>query len=175
MAPPHNLQRSLNRTGPFPNPDITLKYLLEINTSSLIPVTDLEISASLFLFTADEEAPDYGSGVRQSGTAKISFEDQQFEKVCNALVSQCHGSDIITCLPVTLFTRYAVYTLRCLHVTLVTLQCFDCAQFQTESCVGGMSHSNTSQEELRIVEGEGQNAEPSLSADEVNNNTCTSM
>ncbi|XP_031437359.1 kinesin-like protein KIF1A isoform X6 [Clupea harengus] len=29
---------------------------------------------------ADEEAPDYGSGVRQSGTAKISFEDQQFEK-----------------------------------------------------------------------------------------------
>ncbi|XP_053502821.1 kinesin-like protein KIF1A isoform X1 [Ictalurus furcatus] len=75
--------------------------------------------------SADEEAPDYGSGVRQSGTAKISFEDQQFEK------------------------------------------------FQTESCVGGMSHSNTSQEELRIVEGEGQNAEPSLSADEVNNNTCT--
>lgn len=35
----------------------------------------------LFLVTADEEAPDYGSGVRQSGTAKISFEDQQFEKV----------------------------------------------------------------------------------------------
>lgn len=31
---------------------------------------------------ADEEAPDYGSGVRQSGTAKISFEDQQYEKVC---------------------------------------------------------------------------------------------
>lgn len=30
---------------------------------------------------ADEEAPDYGSGVRQSGTAKISFEDQQYEKV----------------------------------------------------------------------------------------------
>lgn len=31
--------------------------------------------------TADEEAPDYGSGVRQSGTAKISFDDQHFEKV----------------------------------------------------------------------------------------------
>lgn len=30
---------------------------------------------------ADDEAPDYGSGVRQSGTAKISFEDQQYEKV----------------------------------------------------------------------------------------------
>ncbi|XP_072547446.1 kinesin-like protein KIF1A isoform X7 [Salminus brasiliensis] len=74
--------------------------------------------------SADEEAPDYGSGVRQSGTAKISFEDQQFEK------------------------------------------------FQTESCSGGMSHSNTSQEELRIVEGEGQNSDLSLSADEVNNNTC---
>uniref|UniRef100_A0A8C1FUA1 plus-end-directed kinesin ATPase n=1 Tax=Cyprinus carpio carpio TaxID=630221 RepID=A0A8C1FUA1_CYPCA len=59
--------------------------------------------------SADEEAPDYGSGVRQSGTAKISFEDQQFEKV--------------------------------------------------ESCTGGMSHTNTSQEELRIVEGEGQNSE----------------
>lgn len=75
--------------------------------------------------SADEEAPDYGSGVRQSGTAKISFEDQQFE------------------------------------------------MFQTESCSGGMSHSNTSQEELRIVEGAGQNSDLSLSADEVNNNTCT--
>ncbi|XP_069755441.1 kinesin-like protein KIF1A isoform X1 [Narcine bancroftii] len=30
--------------------------------------------------SADEEAPDYGSGVRQSGTAKISFDDQHFEK-----------------------------------------------------------------------------------------------
>ncbi|XP_017277967.1 kinesin-like protein KIF1A isoform X1 [Kryptolebias marmoratus] len=74
--------------------------------------------------SADEEAPDYGSGVRQSGTAKISFEDNQFEK------------------------------------------------FQSESCPGGLSHSNTSQEELRIVEGEGQNVEMGISADEVNNNTC---
>ncbi|KAM8838491.1 kinesin-like protein KIF1A isoform 1-T1 [Synchiropus picturatus] len=74
--------------------------------------------------SADEEAPDYGSGVRQSGTAKISFEDKQFEK------------------------------------------------FQTESCSGGLSHSNTSQDELRIVEGEGQNVELGISADEVNNNTC---
>uniref|UniRef100_A0A668VM85 plus-end-directed kinesin ATPase n=1 Tax=Oreochromis aureus TaxID=47969 RepID=A0A668VM85_OREAU len=74
--------------------------------------------------SADEEAPDYGSGVRQSGTAKISFEDKQFEK------------------------------------------------FQTESCPGSLSHSNTSQEELRIVEGEGQNPETGISADEVNNNTC---
>lgn len=35
----------------------------------------------LFLFVADEEAPDYGSGVRQSGTAKISFDDEYFKKV----------------------------------------------------------------------------------------------
>uniref|UniRef100_A0A1A8EM95 plus-end-directed kinesin ATPase n=1 Tax=Nothobranchius korthausae TaxID=1143690 RepID=A0A1A8EM95_9TELE len=74
--------------------------------------------------SADEEAPDYGSGVRQSGTAKISFEDNQFEK------------------------------------------------FQSESCHEGLSHSNTSQEELRIVEGEGQNVEIGISVDEVNNNTC---
>ncbi|XP_059427156.1 kinesin-like protein KIF1A isoform X12 [Carassius carassius] len=74
--------------------------------------------------SADEEAPDYGSGVRQSGTAKISFEDQQFEK------------------------------------------------FQSESCPSGLSRAAVSQEELRIVEGEGQNAEMGLSADEVNNNTC---
>ncbi|RXN01407.1 hypothetical protein EOD39_6902 [Acipenser ruthenus] len=72
--------------------------------------------------SADEEAPDYGSGVRQSGTAKISFEDQQFEKA--------------------------------------------------ESCTVGMSHSETSQEELRIVEGEGQSSDLGPSADEVNNNTC---
>ncbi|XP_039547442.1 kinesin-like protein KIF1A isoform X20 [Pimephales promelas] len=75
--------------------------------------------------SADEEAPDYGSGVRQSGTAKISFEDQQFEK------------------------------------------------FQSESCTSGLSCAGVSQEELRIVEGEGQNAEMGLSADEVNNNTCS--
>ncbi|KAM8875104.1 kinesin-like protein KIF1A isoform 24-T24 [Spinachia spinachia] len=74
--------------------------------------------------SADEEAPDYGSGVRQSGTAKISFEDQQYEK------------------------------------------------FQSETCSGGLSRTGTSQEELRFVEGEGQNAEPGPSADEVNNNTC---
>ncbi|XP_067826472.1 kinesin-like protein KIF1B isoform X2 [Heptranchias perlo] len=30
--------------------------------------------------TADEEAPDYGSGVRQSGTAKISFDDEYFRE-----------------------------------------------------------------------------------------------
>ncbi|XP_061834341.2 kinesin-like protein KIF1A isoform X8 [Nerophis lumbriciformis] len=74
--------------------------------------------------SADEEAPDYGSGVRQSGTAKISFEDQQYEK------------------------------------------------FQSESCSAGLSRTGTSQEELRIVEGEGQSAEMGPSADEVNNNTC---
>ncbi|XP_077439618.1 kinesin-like protein KIF1A isoform X4 [Vanacampus margaritifer] len=74
--------------------------------------------------SADEEAPDYGSGVRQSGTAKISFEDQQYEK------------------------------------------------FQSESCPVGLSRTAvSSQEELRIVEGEGQSAETGPSADEVNNNT----
>ncbi|XP_048055628.1 kinesin-like protein KIF1A isoform X9 [Megalobrama amblycephala] len=82
------------------------------------------ISGALVFPPADEEAPDYGSGVRQSGTAKISFEDQQFEK------------------------------------------------FQSESCTSGLSRTGVSQEELRIVEGEGQNAEMGLSADEVNNNTC---
>ncbi|XP_063323408.1 kinesin-like protein KIF1A isoform X16 [Pelmatolapia mariae] len=76
--------------------------------------------------SADEEAPDYGSGVRQSGTAKISFEDQQYEK------------------------------------------------FQSESCSVGLSRTGISQEELRIVEGEGQNAEMGPSADEVNNNTSGS-
>ncbi|XP_030906676.2 kinesin-like protein KIF1A isoform X8 [Melopsittacus undulatus] len=76
--------------------------------------------------SADEEAPDYGSGVRQSGTAKISFDDQHFEK------------------------------------------------FQSESCPAvGMSRSGTSQEELRIVEGQGQVSDVGPSADEVNNNTCT--
>ncbi|XP_071607737.1 kinesin-like protein KIF1A isoform X21 [Heliangelus exortis] len=75
--------------------------------------------------SADEEAPDYGSGVRQSGTAKISFDDQHFEK------------------------------------------------FQSESCPAvGMSRSGTSQEELRIVEGQGQVSDTGPSADEVNNNTC---
>ncbi|XP_068427424.1 kinesin-like protein KIF1A isoform X3 [Clinocottus analis] len=77
--------------------------------------------------SADEEAPDYGSGVRQSGTAKISFEDKQFEK------------------------------------------------FQTDSCPSALSYFNTSQEELRIVEGEGESAEVGISADEVNNNNCPAV
>ncbi|XP_045905446.1 kinesin-like protein KIF1A isoform X8 [Micropterus dolomieu] len=81
------------------------------------------ISGALCFPPADEEAPDYGSGVRQSGTAKISFEDQQYEK------------------------------------------------FQSESCSVGLSRTGVSQEELRFVEGEGQNAEMGPSADEVNNNT----
>ncbi|XP_055797173.1 kinesin-like protein KIF1A isoform X32 [Salvelinus fontinalis] len=74
--------------------------------------------------SADEEAPDYGSGVRQSGTAKISFEDREFEK------------------------------------------------FQAESCPTGLSRTGESQEELRFVEGEGQNSGMEPSADEVNNNNC---
>ncbi|KAK6320689.1 hypothetical protein J4Q44_G00097960 [Coregonus suidteri] len=75
--------------------------------------------------SADEEAPDYGSGVRQSGTAKISFEDREFEK------------------------------------------------FQAESCPAGLSRTGASQEELRFVEGEGQNSGMEPSADEVNNNTSS--
>lgn len=49
---------------------------------------------------------------------------------------------------------------------------FPVEQFQSESCPSGLSRAAVSQEELRIVEGEGQNAEMGLSADEVNNNTC---
>lgn len=47
-----------------------------------------------------------------------------------------------------------------------------CSQFQSESCSAGLSRTGVSQEELRIVEGEGQNNEMGPSADEVNNNTC---
>lgn len=39
------------------------------------------ITGLVCVFVADEEAPDYGSGVRQSGTAKISFDDEYFKKV----------------------------------------------------------------------------------------------
>uniref|UniRef100_A0A669EZP9 plus-end-directed kinesin ATPase n=1 Tax=Oreochromis niloticus TaxID=8128 RepID=A0A669EZP9_ORENI len=40
---------------------------------------------------ADEEAPDYGSGVRQSGTAKISFDDEYFKKVSPEKHLFCDG------------------------------------------------------------------------------------
>lgn len=50
---------------------------------------------------------------------------------------------------------------------------FPLVKFQSESCPTGLFHAGVSQEELRIVEGEGQNPEIGLSADEVNNNTCT--
>ncbi|XP_063298465.1 kinesin-like protein KIF1A isoform X4 [Pelobates fuscus] len=41
--------------------------------------------------SADEEAPDYGSGVRQSGTAKISFDDQHFQKAGQFQAESCQG------------------------------------------------------------------------------------
>lgn len=54
---------------------------------------------------------------------------------------------------------------------------FSFEQYQSESCptglsLAGLSLAGISQEELQIVEGEGQNSEICLSSDEVNNNTC---
>lgn len=43
--------------------------------------TSMALTVGSVPVSADEEAPDYGSGVRQSGTARISFDDQHFEKV----------------------------------------------------------------------------------------------
>ncbi|XP_052647956.1 kinesin-like protein KIF1B isoform X10 [Harpia harpyja] len=67
---------------------------------------------------ADEEAPDYGSGIRQSGTAKISFDNEYFDR-----------SD---------FSSVA------------------------------MTRSGLSLEELRIVEGQGQNSEVTTPPEEIN-------
>ncbi|XP_008943031.1 PREDICTED: kinesin-like protein KIF1B isoform X2 [Merops nubicus] len=67
---------------------------------------------------ADEEAPDYGSGIRQSGTAKISFDNE----------------------------------------------CFDKSDFSSAA----MTRSGLSLEELRIVEGQGQNSEVTTPPEEIN-------
>lgn len=61
--------------------------------------------------------------------------------------------------------------LVCVYL-LTSWSCTLGLQFQSESCSAGLSCTGVSQEELRIVEGEGQNAEMGPSADEVNNNTC---
>ncbi|XP_035200541.1 kinesin-like protein KIF1B isoform X5 [Oxyura jamaicensis] len=67
---------------------------------------------------ADEEAPDYGSGIRQSGTAKISFDNEYFDK--------------------------------------------------TDFSSVAMTRSGLSLEELRIVEGQGQNSEVITPPEEIN-------
>ncbi|NXB33649.1 KIF1B protein, partial [Eulacestoma nigropectus] len=67
---------------------------------------------------ADEEAPDYGSGIRQSGTAKISFDNEYFDK----------------------------------------------GDFSSVA----MTRSGLSLEELRIVEGQGQNTEVTTPPEEIN-------
>ncbi|NXF97624.1 KIF1B protein, partial [Eubucco bourcierii] len=67
---------------------------------------------------ADEEAPDYGSGIRQSGTAKISFDNE----------------------------------------------CFDKSDFSSVA----MTRSGLSLEELRIVEGQGQNSDVTTPPEEIN-------
>ncbi|NXE10498.1 KIF1B protein, partial [Lophotis ruficrista] len=69
-------------------------------------------------FLADEEAPDYGSGIRQSGTAKISFDNEYFDK-----------SDFSS---------------------------------------AAMTRSGLSLEELRIVEGQGQNSDVTTPPEEIN-------
>ncbi|KAM4016105.1 kinesin-like protein KIF1B isoform 10-T16 [Anomaloglossus baeobatrachus] len=66
----------------------------------------------------DEEAPDYGSGIRQSGTAKISFDNDYFNK-----------NDVSSAV---------------------------------------LTRSGLSLEELRIVEGQGQNSEMNTPMEEVN-------
>ncbi|XP_073513374.1 kinesin-like protein KIF1B isoform X19 [Phyllobates terribilis] len=66
----------------------------------------------------DEEAPDYGSGIRQSGTAKISFDNDYFNK-----------NDVFPAV---------------------------------------LTRSGLSLEELRIVEGQGQNSELNTPMEEVN-------
>ncbi|XP_053941601.1 kinesin-like protein KIF1B isoform X15 [Cuculus canorus] len=66
----------------------------------------------------DEEAPDYGSGIRQSGTAKISFDNEYFDK----------------------------------------------SNFSSVA----MTRSGLSLEELRIVEGQGQNSEVTTPPEEIN-------
>ncbi|XP_066059256.1 kinesin-like protein KIF1B isoform X1 [Chamaea fasciata] len=66
---------------------------------------------------ADEEAPDYGSGIRQSGTAKISFDNEYFDK----------------------------------------------GDFSSVA----MTRSGLSLEELRIVEGQGQNSEVTTPPEEI--------
>ncbi|NXU88109.1 KIF1B protein, partial [Xiphorhynchus elegans] len=68
--------------------------------------------------SADEEAPDYGSGIRQSGTAKISFDNEYFDK----------------------------------------------GDFSSVA----MTRSGLSLEELRIVEGQGQNSEVTTPPEEIN-------
>ncbi|KAJ7412384.1 Kinesin-like protein KIF1B [Willisornis vidua] len=73
---------------------------------------------SIGIAETDEEAPDYGSGIRQSGTAKISFDNEYFDK-----------SD---------FSSVA------------------------------MTRSGLSLEELRIVEGQGQNSEVTTPPEEIN-------
>lgn len=52
------------------------------------------------LFVADEEAPDYGSGVRQSGTAKISFDDEYFKKVSSKADKKLLYGFKYLCVPV---------------------------------------------------------------------------
>ena len=53
------------------------------NSMSHFPSAPYVISSLLFFCLADEEAPDYGSGIRQSGTAKISFDNEYFNQVRN--------------------------------------------------------------------------------------------
>ncbi|NXR31619.1 KIF1B protein, partial [Zosterops hypoxanthus] len=91
---------------------------------SVLPLVCIRNSLKLSIFrmqfqsqSSDEEAPDYGSGIRQSGTAKISFDNEYFDK-----------SD---------FSSVA------------------------------MTRSGLSLEELRIVEGQGQNSEVTTPPEEI--------
>lgn len=54
---------------------------------------------------ADEEAPDYGSGIRQSGTAKISFDNEDFNQVRNLQEEQPAATVVRPGLPASTVVR----------------------------------------------------------------------
>lgn len=141
---------------------------------------------NICLFVADEEAPDYGSGVRQSGTAKISFDDEYFKKVSRELdkatfilayicfcISErewehmkrklCFFSFLISCLRKRR-KRSGVYML------ILSLCCGMDVLFsnQNEFPSTVMTRSGMSLEELRIVEGQGQSSEVITPSEELN-------
>ncbi|NXR91251.1 KIF1B protein, partial [Hypocryptadius cinnamomeus] len=91
---------------------IAVLKLVCIQNSLKLSIFRMELESS------DEEAPDYGSGIRQSGTAKISFDNEYFDK----------------------------------------------GDFSSVA----MTRSGLSLEELRIVEGQGQNSEVTTPPEEIN-------
>ena len=99
----------------FPKFCNACKLILCAKVTIFISLQDNACNHIFHLFTDNEETPEYGTGVRQSSNAKITFNDEEyFQKVGN-FTAACYCKYSNCCVGKSL----ALYHMFCLQVNEV--------------------------------------------------------